>query len=1181
MNRTRSCFKLIRNVSMSNSSAECRRYGATVASIRNANENKDLLEFAIHAQVKQKEAFFLGANMTGKGPWEFKWIDGKPVNYTNWARKEPNDHRDQGETCIEMYVRYWKFDKTKSLEQNMDATGAGKWNDLKCDWSPRAFACRKDQANGLLGPSKDATAGTTASTLSTTATTTKRVPKLTCQDGWLALNRTRSCFKMIRNVDISKAVDECKRYGATVASAVNADENKDILEFAIMSQVQKNETLFLGAKKTGKGPSGFKWLDGKPSNFTNWDRREPSDNHQGKNEDCIEMYVRYWKFDPTKSLEQNMAATGAGKWNDLKCDWSPKVMACRKDQTPVLQAPTRDPPQDIPTRKTTVATTTSTKATTTTTTTTKATTTTVLKVCGYGWSVGPHGCYKYDGTLGSYDNRLAYCRGLNSYPTSVIDSEENRFVTDLARRGGAPLHFWTGAYLSSDHRITWEDGERNNTYSNWTPRLWGAIGDEYVKPNHIDTEHCIEIMTFRNGNGTDRPKMAEKFGIFLLFLATTVSAVPDCRNGACDALTCEAGWTALNRTRSCFKLIRNVDISKAEAECGLYGATVASVGNAEENKDILEFGIIAQVKKNEAYLLGAKKKGSGPLGFEWIDGKRFNYTNWKKGEPSDKHNGKKEECVEMFVRYWKFDRTKSLEQNMEATGAGKWNDLRCDWSSRAFACRRDQRAEMQAPSKDTPVGPIVTSTARAVTSATKQRYASCPPRWKMIAAFEKCYAILASPTNFDDAQANCVRYNATLLHIDNSVEDQFINGWAAGVYSGARFWLGARRVPPTINGTFVWIDTNSTGQYYPWKESQYMSRSELDEEDERLRRGNWNECLETRLPFWQGKDCLAITCPDQTWETSAQLDACFKPILQPDIGEARNECRNLKGRLASVGSAAENQEITRIIQNWDKSKTVGSIYYLGSLRKSAKSKEFVWLDGRKFEFAFWDANEPNALMEGCLEIRLPYGNWNDISCAHRDLVAVCEYRTSWPYTESSHQYLDPTAQEVSAPAEPTTTTTTQKTTTPSEKVCGFGWSIGPHGCYKFDITPRTYINSYAYCRDFNSFPTSVVDDEENRFVTDLAKRGGEPWHFWNGAHVHLDGTLLWADNERNVTYSNWTQRLWGNTGIGYTKPDNIATDRCVEIMTFRNGNGWDNTYEWNNDPCDFLKAVVCKKPFGY
>ncbi|CAJ0569552.1 unnamed protein product, partial [Mesorhabditis spiculigera] len=120
---------------------------------------------------------------------------------------------------------------------------------------------------------------------------------------------------------------------------------------------------------------------------------------------------------------------------------------------------------------------------------------------------------------------------------------------------------------------------------------------------------------------------------------------------------------------------KNVDISKAEAECGLYGATVASVGNAEENKDILEFGIIAQVKKNEAYLLGATKKGSGPLGFEWIDGKRFNYTNWKKGEPSDKHNGKKEECVEMFVRYWKFDPKKSLEQNMEATGAGKWNDL--------------------------------------------------------------------------------------------------------------------------------------------------------------------------------------------------------------------------------------------------------------------------------------------------------------------------------------------------------------------------------------------------------------------------------------------------------------------------------------------------------------------------
>ncbi|CAJ0572623.1 unnamed protein product, partial [Mesorhabditis spiculigera] len=298
--------------------------------------------------------------------------------------------------------------------------------------------------------------------------------------------------------------------------------------------------------------------------------------------------------------------------------------------------------------------------------------------------------------------------------------------------------------------------------------------------------------------------MVEKFGIFLLFLATTVSTVPDCRHGACDALTCEAGWTALNRTRSCFKLIRNVDISKANAECGLYGATVASVGNAEENKDILEFGIISQVKKSEAYFLGAKKKGSGPLGFEWIDGKRFNYTNWKKGEPSDKHNGKSEECIEMFVRYWKFDPTKSLEQNMEATDAGKWNDLTCGWSPRVFACRKDQRPEIQGPSKYPPEEPSV------ITTVSKPKGPPCEAGWLWTNTTEKCYKFLSQST-LNQSIAQCGKMDASVAMIRSAAENQaLIDLWQTNYNATVKCFLGARRFGKG-KLDFRWLDgTNLT-----------------------------------------------------------------------------------------------------------------------------------------------------------------------------------------------------------------------------------------------------------------------------------------------------------------------------------------------------------------------------------
>ncbi|CAJ0572605.1 unnamed protein product, partial [Mesorhabditis spiculigera] len=237
--------------------------------------------------------------MTGKGPLEFKWIDGKPVNYTNWARKEPNDHKDQGETCIEMYVRYWRFDKTKSLEQNMETTGAGKWNDLKCNWSPRAFACRKDQANPLAGPSKDPPAGTTGSTLSTTATTTKRVPKPTCGDAaWKLREKTSKCYAILNEAtDFDKALLRCEAMNGTLASVHSEDENNYIRDETTWVLNETN-LFWLGARRNSGTVGDFSWLDDSPMNYTKWSK--DLDNLDGR-ESCLELRV-------------------TREWNDRPCD---------------------------------------------------------------------------------------------------------------------------------------------------------------------------------------------------------------------------------------------------------------------------------------------------------------------------------------------------------------------------------------------------------------------------------------------------------------------------------------------------------------------------------------------------------------------------------------------------------------------------------------------------------------------------------------------------------------------------------------------------------------------------------------------------------------------------------------------------------------------------------------------
>ena len=53
---------------------------------------------------------------------DFKWIDTTQVEFTNWAKNEPNNV-DYGEGCTEMYSN-------------------GYWNDSPCDKEHSGFICK-------------------------------------------------------------------------------------------------------------------------------------------------------------------------------------------------------------------------------------------------------------------------------------------------------------------------------------------------------------------------------------------------------------------------------------------------------------------------------------------------------------------------------------------------------------------------------------------------------------------------------------------------------------------------------------------------------------------------------------------------------------------------------------------------------------------------------------------------------------------------------------------------------------------------------------------------------------------------------------------------------------------------------------------------------------------------------
>ncbi|XP_062989223.1 pulmonary surfactant-associated protein D-like [Elgaria multicarinata webbii] len=87
------------------SKALCYRIGGQIASPRNEEENNAILNLA----AKQGKFVFLGMN-DQETEGVFKHLNGDPMEYSNWAKGEPNGvHED----CIELY---------------MD----GKWNDNVC-----------------------------------------------------------------------------------------------------------------------------------------------------------------------------------------------------------------------------------------------------------------------------------------------------------------------------------------------------------------------------------------------------------------------------------------------------------------------------------------------------------------------------------------------------------------------------------------------------------------------------------------------------------------------------------------------------------------------------------------------------------------------------------------------------------------------------------------------------------------------------------------------------------------------------------------------------------------------------------------------------------------------------------------------------------------------------------------
>ncbi|WKY06621.1 hypothetical protein Q1695_006644 [Nippostrongylus brasiliensis] len=123
----------IEEITQPEAKRRCQEKGGQLATIHSKEEN-DLL-YSLSKDPSVTTATYRAYIWIGleKIDGKFQWLDGSPVDYTNWGPGEPNNYRGE-ESCTQ-------FSQLTLSYGSMDPRG---WNDYYCFEEIRGYACEKN-----------------------------------------------------------------------------------------------------------------------------------------------------------------------------------------------------------------------------------------------------------------------------------------------------------------------------------------------------------------------------------------------------------------------------------------------------------------------------------------------------------------------------------------------------------------------------------------------------------------------------------------------------------------------------------------------------------------------------------------------------------------------------------------------------------------------------------------------------------------------------------------------------------------------------------------------------------------------------------------------------------------------------------------------------------------------------
>ncbi|XP_038076947.1 macrophage mannose receptor 1-like [Patiria miniata] len=936
--------------------------------------------------------------------------------------------------------------------------------------------------------------------------------------------------------DLGVAKATCEAHRAFLANVQSADENAFIVKQLASLDQLNIDRVWMGVSDF-KTDGTFEWSDGTSiSQYNNWQPNGPS-NRVGY-PDC--------GFYDTSDAQ--------GKWNTGNC-YEVLSFICK------IKAGEKVWPIDP---------------------------TTPIGTCDDGWNLFNGNCYYIETKTDTYDVGKKACEDKGSKLTSILDSDEQSYLS--MRTYMLQVYLWIGLNDKTTSNVfVWEDGSTYN-FKYWAPG----------QPDHFgngDNERCVHFRygELEEGMWNDLPCGSTICGYICKKIAGTgppVTPKPPPTPVFNDR--CGTGWEYDPTSKQCY-LFKPGDLKTwqdARKLCQTGGGDLVSITTLSEQTYL---NARLALNTETVVWLGANDLSSEG-GWEWSNGSPFKFLNWASGEPNNWGTGG-EHCTELKI------------------SNGLWNDISCS-NTMGYVCKKDGYIVSHFstyPNRYLQVTPAVVvpdifpdlcayscvysdnsfykcvafnydralkecslldttkdSAGGLKTDADKDYYQlrsdapppdvpatvdptyRCQDQWQAYGDY--CYQAQSDEVVWDDARKNCRLKGADLASIWDANENSFVTSVVSqGVDDSVHFYIG--------------LNDNKVSMTYEWSDDSEVTYTHWGAGEPNNYQGNPEDCGEMRTSgFWNDADCTALhryVCKmkkqdlgptqfpitpsgcDQGWIPYGESCYKFEDQTAATRDAALAMCQTYGGGLVVITDKYEQSVIT--------SQMGKQLFYkhswIGLHDRNIKGF-YEWESGETFTYDNWGQQQPDESKGRCVYATAgtASGLWMVGNC-NASFYYVCEKARGGFATVKVTQGTQ---------------------TTPTNDDCAPGWiGYGSHCMKAFNLNVKlNFWSAENFCFNMGAHLTSFHSKgEEDHFVAQTVLANGDTDDsYWIGFHdSKAEGAFEWVDGSL-VQWTNWHQNPKEPNDAG-------SGEDCTEM--FFNGHGW------NDLPCQGNKRnTVCLLPKG-